>query len=179
MLNYLKKTFEITVGDADVYVGLHITLDRCQKSIYIDQQRFTETLFIKYGFQDANSVSTLADPHVHLSSLRSDDEEAFPIFPYQEIVGSLLYLATYSRPDIAQAAATVSKFSSNFREIHCTAVKRILKYLKGTTDLALCYSASSNLNQLITYADAGYAGDLDDRKSRSGTVLILNNAPVL
>lgn len=46
-------------------------------------------------------------------------------------------------------------------------------------DLALCYSASSNLNQLITYADAGYAGDLDDRKSRSGTVLILNNAPVL
>ena len=102
-----------------------------------------------------------------------------PIFPYQEIVGSLLYLATHSRPDIAYEVSTVAQYASNYREIHCTAAKRILRYLRGTSDLGLCFSSDSKPNQsLIAYADADYAGDLNDRKSRSGSVLIVNNGPV-
>ena len=126
-------------------------------------------------------MSTPSDPHVHLSSPRPDDcDSSIPHFPYQEIVGSLLYLATHSRPDIAHAVSVVAQYATNFREIHCTAVKRILKYLRGTTDYALCYSSVSTGNQvLLAYTDADYAGDLNDRKSRSGSILLLNNGPVL
>ena len=181
LISHLQTKFEITVGDADVYVGLHITRDFSNHRLFIDQQRFTETLLDKYGFQNVNTVSTPSDPHVHLSVPLPDDcDSLVPNFPYQEIVGSLLYLATNSRPDIAQAVSVVAQYATNFREIHCTAVKRILKYLRGTTDFALCYSFVSTGNQeLIAYTDADYAGDLNDRKSRSGSILFLNNGPVL
>ena len=180
-ISHLQTKFEVTVGDADVYVGLHITRDLPNHRLFVDQQRFTETLLIKYGFQNVNTVCTPSDPHVHLSSpLAADCDTPIPNFPYQEIVGSLLYLATHTRPDIAQAVSVVAQYATNFREIHCTAVKRILKYLRGTTDFALCYSSVSTGNQvLLAYTDADYAGDLNDRKSRSGSLLFLNNGPVL
>ena len=181
LIAHLQTKFEVTVGDADVYVGMHITRDVSHNRLFVDQQRFTETLLAKYGFQNVNVVSTPSDPHVHLSSPLPDDcDSSIPNFPYQEIVGSLLYLATHSRPDIAQAVSVVSQYATNFREIHCTAVKRILKYLRGTTDFALCYSSVPTGNQvLVAYTDADYAGDLNDRKSRSGSLLFLKNGRVL
>ena len=181
MITHLKTKFEVTVGDADVYVGLHITRDLDHRKLYVDQQRYTETLLTRFGYENANPVSTPSDPHVPLSYPPPNDSDT-PVFnfPYQEIAGSLLYLATHSRPDIAHAVSVVAQYSTNFREIHCTAVKRILKYLRGTTDYALCYSSDHNApNSLVAYTDADYAGDLNDRKSRSGDILLLNNGPVL
>lgn len=58
-------------------------------------------------------------------------------------------------------------------------MKRILKYLRGTTDYALCYSAGKITHQLQVYADADYGGDLNDRRSRTGVTAILNGAPVM
>ena len=111
------------MGDADVYVSLHITIDFSNHRMFVDQQRFTETLLDKYGFQNVNTVSTPSDPHVHLSSpLPEDCDSPIPNFPYQEIVGSLIYLATHSRPDIAQVVSVVAQYATNFREIHYTAV---------------------------------------------------------
>src|ERR1700737_415945 len=82
--------------------------------LFVDQQRCTETLLAKYGFQNVNVVSTPSDPHVHLSSPLPDDcDSSIPNFPYQEIVGSLLYLATHSRPNIAQAVSVVSQYATN------------------------------------------------------------------
>ena len=181
LISHLQTKFEVTMGDADVYVGLHISRDFSNHRLFVDQQRFIETLFVKYDFQNVNIVCTPSDPHVHLSSLLPDDcDSPIPHFPYQEIVGSLLYLAIHSRPDIAQAVSVVAQYATNFREIHCTAVKRILKYLRGTTDFALCYSSVSTGNQvMLAYTDANYAGDLNDRNSRSGSILFLNNGSVL
>ena len=181
MITHLKTKFEVTVGDVDVYVGLHITRDLAHRRLYIDQQRYTETLLTRFGYENANPVSTPSDPHVPLSyPPPNDSDTTVPNFPYQEIVGCLLYLATHSRPDIAHVVSVVAQYSTNFREIHCTALKRILKYLCGTTDYALCYSPDTTApNSLVAYTDADYAGDLNDRKSRSGSILLLNNGPVL
>ena len=128
----------------------------------MDQQRFTETLIVKYGFHNVNIVSIPSDPHVHLNYPPLDDRDStIPNFPYQEIVGSFLYLATHSWPDIAQAVSVVAQYATNFREIHCTAVKRILKYLRGTTNYALCYSSASTRNQvMLAYTNVDYGGDL-------------------
>ena len=159
----------------------HITRDLAHRRLYIDQQRYTETLLTRFGYENANPVSTPSDPHVPLSyPPPNDSDTTVPNFPYQEIVGCLLYLATHSRPDIAHVVSVVAQYSTNFREIHCTALKRILKYLRGTTDYALCYSPDTTApNSLVAYTDVDYAGDLNDRKSRSGSILLLNNGPVL
>ena len=116
--------------------------------------------------------------NVHLQFPPKDDDTSIPDFPYQNLVGCLLYISCITRPDISLATTTVSQYNSNYREIHCTAVRRIMKYLHGTVDFGICYSGSSTPNVLSTYADANYAGDLDDRKSRTGCILLLNGGPI-
>ena len=181
MISHLKTKFEVTVGDADVHIGMHINRDLPNHRLFVDQQHFTETLLVKYGFHNVNIVSTPSNPHVHLSSPPPDDcDSMIPNFPYQEIVGSLLYLATHSRPNIAQAVSVVAQYATNFLEVHCTGVKRIIKYLCGTTNYAICYASISTRNQvLLVYTDADYAGDLNDHKSQNGCILFLNNGHVL
>ncbi|XP_070026290.1 secreted RxLR effector protein 161-like [Nicotiana sylvestris] len=85
---------------------------------------------------------------------------------YRGMIGSLLYV-TASRPDIVFSVELCAQFQANPKESHLTTVKRILRYLKGTTDLCLLYPKGSNFN-LVGYVDADYAGLLVDRKSTSG-----------
>ena len=87
------------------------------------------------------------------------------------MIGSLLYLIT-SRPDILFSICLCARFQSNPRESHLTAVKRIFKYLKGTTNLGLFYRKSSDYS-LVGYCDADFAGDRVERKSTSGSCQLL------
>ena len=96
---------------------------------------------------------------------------------YQSAVGSLLYAALATRPDIAQAVGAVSKFNSTPTEAHLTAVKRILRYLKGTMNLALKYQQSEN-GTLVGYSDADWANDPDDRHSTTGNLFMMSGAAV-
>ena len=96
---------------------------------------------------------------------------------YQSMVGSLLYAAIASRPDIAQAVGAVSKFNSKPTQTHLTAVKRILRYLKGTADISLKYQPTDNCS-LIGYSDADWAGDQDDHHSTTGNILLMANGPI-
>ena len=100
--------------------------------------------------------------------------------PYREAVGSLLYAAIATRPDISHAVNECAKFASNPGQEHWTAVKRIMRYLCGTVNKRLCYTNSgtqNNCNDIVcvdAYADADWDGDRDDRKSTSGYVVKLN-----
>jgi len=85
---------------------------------------------------------------------------------YRGMIGSILYL-TASRPDIVFSVGLCAHFQSKHNETHLKAVKRILRCLKHTPNLALWYPKGCNFN-LIGYADADYAGFLVDRKSTSG-----------
>ena len=87
------------------------------------------------------------------------------------MIGSLLYL-TASRPDILFSVCLCARFQSDPRESHMTAVKRIFRYLKGTTNLGLLYKKSLNY-KLVGFCDADYAGDRIERKSTSGNCQFL------
>ncbi|XP_075097872.1 secreted RxLR effector protein 161-like [Nicotiana tabacum] len=85
---------------------------------------------------------------------------------YRGMIGSLLYL-TAGRPDIMYSVGMCTRFQSSPKESHLKAVKRILRYLKGTQDLVLWYPIGDSY-ELIGYADADYTGYLVDMKSTSG-----------
>jgi len=87
------------------------------------------------------------------------------------MIGSLLYL-TASRPDIMFSVCLCARFQSDLRETHLTAVKRIFRYLKGTTNLGLLYKKSLDY-KLVGFCDADYAGDMIERKSTSGNCQFL------
>lgn len=91
--------------------------------------------------------------------------------PYRELIGGLVYLANATRPDIAFAASLLSRFSADPGEAHWHLAKRVLRYLKGTSHYGITYRKDKE--NLTAYTDSDWAGDVDDRKSCSGNVLVL------
>ena len=87
---------------------------------------------------------------------------------YRGIVGSLLYIAKQTRPDILATVTQLSRFLENPGRTHWVAAKRVLRYLKGTKDLELCYIKDPDGFNLYGSADADWAGDVDDRRSTTG-----------
>ncbi|WKA10632.1 hypothetical protein VitviT2T_028196 [Vitis vinifera] len=90
------------------------------------------------------------------------------------MIGSLLYLIA-SRPDIMYSVCLCVRFQSCPKESHLSAVKRILRYLKGTMDMGLWYPKSDNF-ELIGFSDAHFAGCRVERKSTSGTFHFLEHS---
>ena len=115
---------------------------------------------------DCKLVKTHKDPGSHLVKA-SDDEEAVDQQSYQSLVGSLMYLATCTRPDLAYAIENLARFSSKPNGSHWTAAKRVLRYMKGTPDLGITFRRDVQ-RSCAGYSDADWAGDKDDRKSTSG-----------
>ena len=96
--------------------------------------------------------------------------------PYASAVGSLMYAMVCTRPDIAHAVGVLSRFMSKPGKEHWTAVKRVFKYLRGTSDYGLCYQGRPGLDRVLDirgFVDADWAGDLDQRRSTSGYVFNL------
>jgi len=129
----------------------------------IHQQKYIKELLKKFGMDSSKPIDTPISPSTKL--VLDDRSPLVEEKLYRGMIGSLLYL-TASRPNIVFGVGLCARFQSNPKEIHLTAIKRILRYLKHTPDLALWYPTGCNFD-FIEYADADYAGFLVDRKSTS------------
>jgi len=94
---------------------------------------------------------------------------------YAELVGSLLYLSTTTRPDIAFAVGVPSRFMSCPKQDHMRAAKKVLRNLRGTTRLGVVYGGSEPLQGFV---DADWAGDVDGRRSTTDFVFNLNGGHI-
>ena len=173
----LSKKFEMKdLGPLHHFLGVKVIQDQLTGVIWIGQSSYTEKILQKFGMNDSKSVSTPVNPDVKLVPNESPDVVCNQPM-YQAIVGSLLYLSTKTRPDIAYAVSSVARFCANPTKEHWTAVKRILRYLKGTSNLGLLYREDTPA-EITGYSDADWAGDVGDRKSTSGYVFILGGAAI-
>jgi hypothetical protein len=94
------------------------------------------------------------------------------------MVGSLVYLLA-TRPDLAYSVCLVARFMERPTKMHVAAIKRIMRYLKGTLSLGIMYKKGfGDVLQLTGWTDSYYAGDLDDRKSTSGYLFMLGGGVV-
>ena len=118
-------------------------------------------------------VSAPLAAHFKLSVSQSSSTETDKLdmesVPYASAVGSLMYAMVCTRPDIAYAVSNVSRFLSNPGREHWNAVKWIMRYLKETSSLNLCFGGEKPM--LISYTDSDMAGDVDSRKSTSGYLI--------
>ena len=164
------------MGELHYCLGVSIEQDKDRKCLWMHQKQYIQNMIEKHELTEAKTASTPADPNV---KLEKDDgvSKGVDQTTYQSIVGSLLYAAIATRPDIAQAVGVVSKFNLKPTEAHLTAVKRILRYLKGTADQALKYEKSED-GALVGYSDADWAGDLDDRHSTTGNLFLMVGGPI-
>jgi hypothetical protein len=100
-------------------------------------------------------------------------------YEFRELIGSLLFLARCTRPDIAYPVHYLSRFLSNYDKSHWEAGKKILRYLKGTMDYGILYPANVEGQFINGYVDSDYGSDKNSRKSTTGCLFTANGAPIL
>lgn len=175
LLDKLQQKFEMKVSDLRMFLGLEIhQLSDC--SVQINQALYSRKVLKRFNMIDAVPVSTPADP-TSSQGESHDDEPTTIAYPFREAVGSLMYLAVGTRPDIAYAISSVSRHLENPMRRDVTAVKRIMKYIKATADHGILFDSNSK-QDLDVFSDADYAGDRDSRRSTSGFVFMLGSGAI-
>lgn len=101
------------------------------------------------------------DPGIKLHDATEDLDDSELKVLYRELIGSLIYLAQETRPDIAHAMSALSRWCTSYKKLHWTCAKRVLRYLKGTIDHGLCYTKTGK--NLIGFTDANWGSCSLDR----------------
>ena len=96
---------------------------------------------------------------------------------YQQIIGTLIYAAIGTRPNIAFVAMRLSRFNNNLTQEHIKYARYILRYLKGTKELKIKYDRDSDAG-LIRYSDSDWGENRDDCHSTSGHVFLMANGAI-
>lgn len=171
VMDHLASNFMITKGYENHYVGIEFVRDRANRKIFINQQGYIQKLINKFEMGDCKKASTPADNNVVLCKSKEDDKKES--FPYRQAVGSLMFAAIVSRPDISYSVGAVSRYLESPNSAHVNAVKRIIRYLAGTSDFGIEYGGSSVV--LKGYTDSDHARDIDTRRSTSGYAFLIND----
>ena len=136
----------------------------------INQRAYIVSLTEKFGLTNTKPVNIPMDPNVVYSSQQSpttpNQLARMKGVPYNEAIGSVLWPAVVSWPDIAYAIGVLSQFIQNLGQSHWEALKRVISYLNTTKDLWLTFGGGSK-DLTEGFSDADWAGQ-KDRHSISG-----------
>ncbi|WVZ80008.1 hypothetical protein U9M48_027526, partial [Paspalum notatum var. saurae] len=148
---------------------LGVTVELHPSGLLLHQRQYTLDILERAGMTDCNPYSTPVDTQAKLS----EDVGAPVADPtaYRSLAGALQYL-TFTRLDITYAVQQVCLHMHDPREPHLTALKRLLRYLRGTVGYSLLLHRSSSA-KLVVYTDANWAGCPDTRRSTSGDAVFL------
>lgn len=172
---HLSHVFEIKdLGEIRRCLGIEFSRDK--KGIFMNQKGYINELLHRFGMSDSKGVTTPMEVNIKLR--KAEDKSNFNDrnYPYRELVGSLMYLAVCTRPDIAHVTSYLSQFNTCHDESHWIAAKRVLRYLKATQSTGLLFRKSNK--PLTGYVDADWANCPDDRKSYTGYAFILAGTTV-
>jgi hypothetical protein len=187
MKRTLRRLFKMhDLGEARHLLGVEIIRDRTKRTISLSQQRYITKMLEKCGLKDCKPVAVPMDPSLVLSSAQcpeygSDEWREMQDKPYKNIVGSLMYAMVATGPDICYAVGALARYSANPGRVHWVAAKRILRYLRGTRDLALTFSpARKRENALVFYgySDSSWSGDVDTSRSTSGYAFMMGGGAI-
>ncbi|CAM8987027.1 unnamed protein product [Rhodiola kirilowii] len=159
-IEQMQSEFKMSmVGELSYFLGLQVK--QKMDGIFISQSKYDRKL-IKFDLEKAAHKRTPAATHVKITK----DEAGTSVDQtlYMSMIESLLYLTT-SRPDIAHAVGVYARYQANPKESLMN-VKRIIKYVRGTTNYGLWYTKDTN-SCLVSYCNADWARNAEDRKSTS------------
>lgn len=173
--NLLKNRFKMTdLGQLNCFLGIQFKFEN--GVIKMNQTRYLKKVLCRYNMNDCKPKATPSE----LKLIFSDDREVVDETKYREMVGSLVYAMTCTRPDLGWIITKLSQYLSRPTAEHHTAVKHVLRYVKGTLNHELCFRKSDGNIGLIGFADADW-GSSEDRKSITGYCFKMGNyaGPIL
>ena len=188
-LDALKSKYDINdLGDAKLVLGMRITRDRSKRTLVLDQQVYIQNILKRTGMEQCGSVDTpvelgkkLCDTGYCGGKPSDDGSRDFDTETYGSVVGSLQYAATSTRPDIAYAVNCVARYVQKPKVAHWNACKRVLRYLRGTSNLGLRFTGTTgnaNFTCESVFSDADWGSDPTDRRSVTGYAVKMSHCAV-
>ncbi|KAF2349911.1 Reverse transcriptase RNA-dependent DNA polymerase [Trinorchestia longiramus] len=165
---FLSNRFKMKdLGPISCFLGIEFVMK--QDSIEMKQSKNVEKILSKFRMSDCNPKSIPCDPSANKLDVSSDSKNLCDPKLFREIVGSLIYLMTCTRPDICYVVTLLSQHLTRPTNAHLNLCKFVLKYLKGTILFGLKFVKSENPMQITGFSDSHWGGS-SDRKSISGYV---------
>jgi len=170
-----KAAGQVPVPDTVQYLGMTITRDHKKRSFTIDQIGYINRVLDRFEMTDSQQRSTPMETGYKPHAIRVEDGEKpyLDISNYQKAIGSVLYAALGTRPDITYAITVLGRYAAKPSVFHWVAVKHLLRYLRGTSNykLTIYDPDRSPESSILCYADADLGGEIDTCKSTSGIVV--------
>ena len=160
------------LGNLNYFLGIEVLPTK--QGLFLSQHKYITEILDRTTMSGAKESVTPLSTSVSLQlfdgSSTANEEQ------FRKIIGSLQYLCL-TRPDINFAVNKLSQFMHKPTQIHFTALKRVLRYLKGTLFHGLLIKKDSP-SQLLVYTDSDWAGNMDDRTSTSAYLIYLGGTPI-
>jgi hypothetical protein len=175
----LRERFNITnLGESKFMLGMRITRNRRERTIKLDQELYVTKALEKFGLAACRRERTPAVPPGTAND--GDGGGATDLKLYQEKVGTLLYAAISTRPDIMFAVNQLTQHMQAPTVADAKACDRVFRYLAGTKDRGLLFGRGARDEKLTVrvYADSDWGSDKSDRKSITGWIAMLGGDPV-
>lgn len=146
----MSRKFEMTdLGRLSYYLGIEVKQER--DHIQLKQSWYAEKLLEKAGMRECNPTKFPMDPKEQLTM--DENGKVVDVKMYRSLVGGLRYLVN-TRPNIAFTVGMVSRYMQRPTTMHLAAVKRILRYIKGTLQFGLIYAEGSGNNVVTGFSDS-------------------------
>ena len=169
----LASSFSIKdLGNPKQLLGIEIL--QGPEGVILRQPSYTKELLAAFRMNDCKPCSTPMENGLVFEPTSDENKNSSFDCPYRSLLGGLQYLACCTRPDIAVACSILGQFSSCPSKTHWKHLKRILRYLKGTTNHGIIFKY--NDDPIVGYCDANWEDDHTSSRSRSG-LLIMSNGP--
>lgn len=174
----LQQKYNMTVlGEPKWFLGIHIIRNRARRTIWLTQDAYIDKIAHQHGVDlEAKIPETPMTEEELLPATCQADRHS--IEKYLKKVGSILFAAISTRPDVAFAAARLARFNQNPDQTHHKAADRVLQYLHGTRSLGIRLGGTRFLKSFLCASDASYADNTMDRKSSQGYVMMLFGGPI-
>ncbi|XP_050916746.1 secreted RxLR effector protein 161-like [Lathyrus oleraceus] len=169
----MQGEFEMSLMEELNYF-LSPQIKQLNEGTFVCQNKYCKNLLKRFGMVDAKSIHTLMATNDNLE--RNKNGKDMEVKKYRGMIGYLLYLTAY-RPYIMFSVWMCARYQSARKECHLKVVRRIFRYLHGTSNYGIWYSKGSDCS-LVGYTNSDFSGCKSDRKSTNGTCYIFSNSLV-
>ena len=162
------------LGRARRFLGVEIS--QTNSGISLCQQEYVQKILRRFRMENSYDALCPMDPNVRLGNLTCEDKQVTDPKRYLSMVGSLMYAALGTRPDLSYCVTALSRYNSAPLQMHLTAAKRALRYLKRTSGYRLYYSrrveeaSQATRPRVQGFTDSDWAGNELTRKSVGGCI---------
>lgn len=166
----MMKVFEMTgLGLMTFFLGMEIK--QAEHEVFICQKKYAKEILNKFKLEECKEIRTPMNQKEKLC--KEDGADKVDDGYFRSLIGCLMYL-TATRPAILNAVSIMSRFMHCASELHLKAAKRVIRYVKGTSDFGVKFTRSKEF-KLVGFSDSDWGGSIDDMRSTSGYCFTLGS----